>query len=87
MVLTAVAITPAEAGVSYRNCTAFHRTYPHGVGKAGARDRTIGKPVTTFKHSTRLNTERCARTTTWTVTRTASPARSGNRSTAAQNDC
>jgi hypothetical protein len=30
--------------------------YPHGVGKAGARDHTASgaEPVTTFKRSTRL---------------------------------
>jgi hypothetical protein len=32
------------------------RTYPHGIGKAKARDRTTGTPVTTFKRSTQLCT-------------------------------
>jgi Excalibur calcium-binding domain len=38
----------------YKNCTALNKTYPHGLGKAGARDKTSGVPVTTFKRSTRL---------------------------------
>ncbi len=28
--------------------------YPHGVGRAGARDKTSGTPVTTFTRSTKL---------------------------------
>ncbi|MBC7375531.1 MAG: excalibur calcium-binding domain-containing protein [Frankiales bacterium] len=43
----------AEAAVSYRNCTELQKTYPHGVGQAGASDRTgSGKPVTTWKRDT-----------------------------------
>jgi excalibur calcium-binding domain-containing protein len=38
----------------YRNCTALNRRYPHGVGRVGARDKTSGVPVTTFKRSNRL---------------------------------
>jgi hypothetical protein len=39
----------------YKNCTALNKKYPHGVGKAGARDRTkSGAPVTTFKRSTKI---------------------------------
>jgi len=38
-----------------RSCSALNRTYPHGLGKATARDRTSGTPpVTTFKRSNRL---------------------------------
>jgi len=37
-----------------KNCTAFNKTYPHGVGRVGARDRTSGEPVTNFKRSNRL---------------------------------
>jgi hypothetical protein len=37
-----------------KNCTALHKRYPHGVGKVGARDKTMGTPVTTFKRSNRL---------------------------------
>jgi hypothetical protein len=39
---------------SFRNCTAMHRVYSHGVGRYGARDHTSGTPVTNFKRSTRL---------------------------------
>jgi hypothetical protein len=52
VVLTAVSVAPASAAVSYDNCTAFQKTYPHGLGKAKARDKTSGTPVTNFKHST-----------------------------------
>lgn len=48
---------PAEAAtVSYKNCTAFQKTYKHGVAKSGARDKVKGKtkPVTTFKRSTKI---------------------------------
>jgi Excalibur calcium-binding domain len=38
----------------YRNCTALNKRYPHGVGRVGARDKTSGVPVTTFKRSNRL---------------------------------
>lgn len=38
----------------YKNCTNLNKKYPHGVGKAGARDQTSGTPVTNFKRSTRL---------------------------------
>lgn len=38
----------------YKNCTALNKKYPHGVGKANARDKTSGKPVTTFKRSTKI---------------------------------
>jgi hypothetical protein len=44
---------PAEA-VSWDNCDAVHRTYPHGVGRANAHDHTSGTPVTSFKKSNRL---------------------------------
>ena len=33
----------------------MHKTYPHGVGKLHARDKTSGTPVTNFKRSTRLS--------------------------------
>lgn len=36
----------------YKNCTNFHRRYPLGVGRRGARDKTSGTPVTTFLRST-----------------------------------
>lgn len=45
---TAEASAPARA---FANCDALHRVYPHGVGLPGARDRTSGTPVTSFKRS------------------------------------
>lgn len=38
----------------WKNCAQVNRKYPHGVGRAGARDKTSGTPVTTFKRSNRL---------------------------------
>lgn len=38
----------------YKNCTNLNKKYPHGLGRARARDKTTGTPVTTFKRSTRL---------------------------------
>ena len=43
----------------FRNCTAMHRVFPHGVGLFGAHDRTSGTPVTNFARRPRwyrLNT-------------------------------
>lgn len=39
---------------SYRNCTALHQHYPHGVGRQGAHDRVRGHtaPVTNFTRNT-----------------------------------
>ena len=48
-----VGVTPANA-VSWTNCDAVHRVYPHGVGKVHAHDHTSGTPVTNFKHSDQL---------------------------------
>jgi excalibur calcium-binding domain-containing protein len=38
----------------YRNCGALNTKYPHGLGRANARDHPSGTPVTNFKRSTRL---------------------------------
>jgi hypothetical protein len=38
----------------YKNCTALNKRYPHGLGRADARDKTSGTPVTTFRRSTTL---------------------------------
>lgn len=51
LVLTAPA-ADAATGI-HRNCTALHKKWKHGVGRAGARDKTSGKPVTNFYRSTR----------------------------------
>lgn len=37
-----------------KNCTALNKQWAHGVGKAKAKDRTSGKPVTTFLRSDKL---------------------------------
>ena len=53
--VAATALTvPAEAHTTgiHDNCTNFNRTYPHGVGRVGARDR--GGNVTTFKRSNKI---------------------------------
>jgi hypothetical protein len=44
----------ADAAVPsrYKNCTNLHKTFKHGVGRAGAKDRTSGRRVTTFTVST-----------------------------------
>jgi hypothetical protein len=35
----------------FKNCTAMHRQYPHGVGRPGAVDKTSGTPDTKFFRS------------------------------------
>ncbi len=54
--LSGATIATADAAATdiYKNCTALHGRYPHGVGRTTARDRTSGRPVTTFKHSATL---------------------------------
>jgi hypothetical protein len=47
-------IRTPEARVAYRNCTALHKRYTHGVGRVDARDHTTGMPVTNFRRSNRL---------------------------------
>ena len=37
---------PKPKPKTYKNCTALHKVYPHGVGKSGAKDK--GGDVTTF---------------------------------------
>ncbi len=48
--------SPAEAEIPkmYQNCTNLQKTYPHGVGRRDAVDKTSGTPVTTFKKSNKL---------------------------------
>jgi len=52
--LSASAIPESSHSVrkEFRNCTELNKTYKHGVGKSGAKDKTSGTPVTTFKKST-----------------------------------
>jgi hypothetical protein len=46
---------PAAAPAYFRNCKAFNKRYPHGVGRVGAHDHTSSRrPVTNFKRSNRI---------------------------------
>ena len=40
-------------GIHY-HCTNFNKTYPHGVGRKTAVDKTSGTKVTTFKKSNKI---------------------------------
>lgn len=43
---------PTIAGAkTFKNCTQLNKTYPHGVGRPGAHDKTSGTPVRNFKVS------------------------------------
>ena len=49
--------TSADAQArTFKNCTAMHKVYKHGVGRIGAHDRTSSTPVTTFKRSNAMYT-------------------------------
>jgi hypothetical protein len=48
------AATATPAATRYKNCSKLNAAYPHGVGKPGARDKTSGTPVTSFKRSASL---------------------------------
>ncbi|XAS64879.1 excalibur calcium-binding domain-containing protein [Pseudarthrobacter sp. So.54] len=54
LTLSAVPANAAPAPRSYKNCTELNKVYPHGVGRSGARDKTSGKPVTTFRVDSKL---------------------------------
>jgi len=49
-------VATSASVVHYKNCTAMHKHYKHGVGKVGARDKVKGKtkPVTNFTRNTAL---------------------------------
>jgi hypothetical protein len=52
--LTATTLSTADAAVKakhYKSCAALQKDYPHGVGRKGAKDKTSGTKVTTFKVS------------------------------------
>ena len=54
--LSGVALTAPSADAAtgiYRNCTALHTKWKHGVGRKTARDHTSGTPVRNFFHSTK----------------------------------
>ncbi len=42
----------AASARQFANCTALNKTYPHGVGRAGARDHTSSTPVRNFTRNT-----------------------------------
>jgi hypothetical protein len=44
----------AKAPPLYKNCTNLNKKYPHGIGRAHARDHSSGSHVTTFFRSDRL---------------------------------
>ncbi len=49
LAVTATLVPSASGATRYKNCAALNKVYKHGVAKPGARDKTSGKPVTTFK--------------------------------------
>ena len=51
LALTGLApLAPASAAAAkYKNCTEYNKAYPHGVGLRTAKDKTSGRPVTTFR--------------------------------------
>ena len=55
-VMLPIALSGCTNQNAFRNCTAMHRVYPHGVGRLGAVDHTrSGKnPVTNFYRSTTI---------------------------------
>ena len=53
-VTAGVLLPQAAQKYKFKNCKALNKVYAHGVGKSNAKDKTSGKPVTTFKKSTSL---------------------------------
>ena len=51
MSLGAVGSADAATAKVFKNCTQMNKTYAHGVGKTGARDKTKSQPVSNFKRS------------------------------------
>ncbi|MGZ8741010.1 MAG: excalibur calcium-binding domain-containing protein [Gaiellaceae bacterium] len=45
---------PTKIPPLFENCTNLNKTYKHGIGRAGAHDKTTGDPVTNFTRSTKL---------------------------------
>jgi hypothetical protein len=56
VVVAAVLAAPADAHTTgiHDNCTNFNKSFPHGVGRKGAVDKTSGTKVTTFKRSNKI---------------------------------
>jgi hypothetical protein len=46
--LLGLAVGSADARIppQWKNCAAVNKSYPHGVGKVGAHDKTPDQPVT-----------------------------------------
>ena len=44
-----VAPPAGAAAKKFKNCTELNKKYPNGVGRPGARDKSSGEPVTTFR--------------------------------------
>ena len=56
LVTSATAAAAGAIAPAWKNCTRVNQTYPHGVGRVGARDRTTAAPpVTTFRKSDKLD--------------------------------
>jgi hypothetical protein len=53
-VVSAAHASIAKAPPLWENCTHVNAKYHHGVGRASARDKTSGSPVTNFVRSNRL---------------------------------
>ena len=56
VVVAAASTLPAQAHTTgiHDNCTKFNESFPHGVGRKKAVDKTAGAPVTTFKKSNKI---------------------------------
>jgi orotate phosphoribosyltransferase len=53
--LAVAGIASAKTPAVYKNCTNLNKKYPHGIGRAKARDHsTTGRRVTNFTRSDRL---------------------------------
>ena len=53
-VLTGLPSAEAATPKHFTSCAQLQRSYPHGVGKSGAKDKTSGKAVKNFKVDTAL---------------------------------
>lgn len=51
---TAHAADAAPKARTFQNCTQLKKSYPHGVGRNGAVDKTSSVRVTTFKRNNAL---------------------------------
>lgn len=54
LLLTSVPAEAAAVPARWANCTTVNKRLPHGVGLARARDKTSGKPVTTFRRDSAM---------------------------------